>query len=85
MKAFLFSPLMVAILISQAARAQDAAWYTDSWVHAHVSLTLPPGEVGFLGEQIEAAGLDAVQVHTTGREDLWDAMRKARLDEKLNV
>lgn len=58
-------------------------WYQDSWIHSHISISPSPEEVDFIGQQIEAAGLDAVQFHT-GNLDLWDAVRKNRLDEKLD-
>ena len=67
-----------------ASRAEPDDWYERSWIHSHVSLGLPPSELDFISRQIKSAGLDAVQFHT-GNLDLWDAARKARLDNKLNV
>ena len=83
------------INVEPSARARDESiyvedirpnsddWYQRSWIHSHISISPPPSEIDFIGHQIDSASVDAVQFHT-GKLDLWDAMRKARLDEKLN-
>lgn len=69
------------IVVEQSSQTGD--WYTDSWIHSHISLSLPPSDLDFIARQIEQAGVDAVQFHTHNHI-LWNAVRKAKLDKKLN-
>jgi hypothetical protein len=69
--------------VQPAALAQSYDWYQRSWIHSHVSLSLPPAEVDFIARQIAVASLDAVQFHTN-KVDLWDAVRKAREHKDLD-
>jgi len=66
-----------------ADHATHGDWYQRSWIHSHISIGPPPEEVDFIGRQIKETGLDAVQFHCTGGQDLWKAVREVRLDETL--
>lgn len=75
--------IQVTGLIVAEQSSQTDNWYTDSWIHSHISLSLPPSDLNFIARQIEQTGVDAVQFHTH-KLDLWNAVRNAELDKKLN-
>jgi len=91
---FILSSMLLTSIMAANARdcridaapvqGTDNDWYERSWIHSHISLGLSPSGLDFIGQQIETAGLDAVQFHCTGGSGLWDAVRKAQLDEKLD-
>lgn len=61
----------------------DQNWYQKSWIHSHLSLALPADNLQFMKQQMAAGQLDAIQYHVTGSPKLWEAVRKAKLDQDL--
>ncbi len=80
---FRIDDIQVTGTVAPANASLSDDWYTDSWIHSHISLSLPPGDLDFIARQIDQTGIDAVQFHTH-KLDLWDAAREAKLDRKLN-
>ena len=66
-----------------APRGAPEDWYSDTYIHSHISLALPLVDMDFIEKQIEMTGIDAIQIHTHSL-DLWDAFRERKLAEKLN-
>ena len=77
--------LAYSVVHAQEDRMQASAdhWYERSWIHSHISISPPASDLDLIARQIRETGLDAVQFHT-GKLELWNAVRKARLDGKLD-
>lgn len=87
MKRFLIicTALWLAGLTNSAALGDtDSQWYNDTWIHSHTSIAPPVENAGFVIEQIQKAGVEAVQFHCTHSTALIDAMRAKSDDGKLD-
>ncbi len=74
--------LSIYCFIALAGYASDDGWYEDSYIHTHVSLSLPVEHIDFIKKQIEEVRPDAIQFHTHDLR-LVKEIKDENIDDKL--
>jgi hypothetical protein len=87
MNSIILKTLIAALALNAAVLtglsiAGETDWYEESFIHSHVSLSLPPDDIDFIAKQIKDTGVEAVQFHTHNLS-LWKVIDDRKLYESL--